>query len=131
MTAVQYNSCDSDEQSLLEDEEDPGIPFSTSNLEEDQELLELARHAARSHHQLRGIPYDESSHIDIYNDIKFSVVELKLPLGCECLDGLLSLPHEVDNLVSHISFSFLKWYSLKIAVRFLTITYAPLVSGNF
>ena len=66
---------------MIEDEDDTGIPFSSSNLEEDTELVELARHAARSHHLLKGIPYDESSPIDLYTDIKFSVVELKLPLG--------------------------------------------------
>jgi hypothetical protein len=65
----------------IDDEEDvDDLPFS-DNLEDDPQLLILARSAAQAHHELKGIFYDPSSGIDLYTEIKFSVVELKLPLG--------------------------------------------------
>ena len=97
---------------LAEGGEATGIPFSSSNLEEDTELVELARNAARSHHQLKGIPYDESTPIDLYTDIKFSVVELKLPLGRKCWVSCLS-----DTF--SIIFSLIAFFLVKCAVVFL------------
>jgi len=43
--------------------------------------LELAQHAARSLHQVKGVEYDESNVISMPDDVQISVVELKLPLG--------------------------------------------------
>jgi PDZ domain len=44
-------------------------------------LVDLALQAARSMHKLRGFEYDESNEINIASDIRFSVVDLSLPLG--------------------------------------------------
>jgi len=51
------------------------------SLEEDVRLVDLALQAARSMHKLRGFEYDESNEINIASDIRFSVVDLSLPLG--------------------------------------------------
>lgn len=52
-----------------------------SMLEDDARLLDLATQAAVSLHQIRGFEFDLAHTIDISRDIKFSVVDLKLPLG--------------------------------------------------
>lgn len=51
------------------------------SLEEDIRLVDLAVQAAMSVHRLNGYEFDTSHDIDIANDIKFSVVDLALPLG--------------------------------------------------
>jgi len=53
-------------------------------LEEDPRLLELAKQAALCIHEVQGAKYDESREVDIA-DIKFSVVELAIPLGSKCI----------------------------------------------
>jgi hypothetical protein len=53
------------------------------SLEDDPRLLELAKQAAQCMHEILGVRYDESHHVDI-GDIKFVVVELTLPLGSKC-----------------------------------------------
>jgi hypothetical protein len=57
---------------------------SSTALEEDPRLEELALHAVRSKHQLHDVVFDESVTIDIVNDIKFSLVRMALPLGSKC-----------------------------------------------
>ena len=54
-----------------------GMPFA----EKDPRLAQLAISAAKSLHQVQGVQYDDSEAIDMYKDVKLSVVELKLPLG--------------------------------------------------
>lgn len=65
--------------------EDPdildGFPFPLSTLDIDPDFSKLAIHAAHSKHHLRGVKFDTSYSMDMYADIKISVVELKLPLG--------------------------------------------------
>ncbi len=51
------------------------------SLEEDWRLVELAIEAARSLHRLRGCIFDDTHEIDFSRDIKFTVVDLELPLG--------------------------------------------------
>jgi hypothetical protein len=51
------------------------------SLEEDWRLVELAIEAARSLHRLRGCTFDDTHEIDFSRDIKFTVVDLELPLG--------------------------------------------------
>lgn len=55
-------------------------PTTTTPLEDDSRLVDLAVQAAVSAHRLQGVAYDRSE-IDIAADIKFSVVDLSLPLG--------------------------------------------------
>jgi hypothetical protein len=64
-------------------EPDTGIyTIETSpSLEEDIRLVDLAIQAAMSMHRLNGYEFDTSVEIDIANEIKFSVVDLTLPLG--------------------------------------------------
>ncbi|GAX25386.1 hypothetical protein FisN_5Lh483 [Fistulifera solaris] len=50
-------------------------------LDEDLRLVELAIEAARSLHRLRGCMFDDTHEIDFSRDIKFTVVDLELPLG--------------------------------------------------
>lgn len=52
-----------------------------TSLEEDGRLVDLAVQAAVSMHRLNGYEFDTSQEIDIASEIKFSVVDLKLPLG--------------------------------------------------
>lgn len=63
-----------------------GVIGSTSvapapSLEEDLRLVELAIEAARSIHRLRGCDFDDTYEIDVAKEIKFTVVDLELPLG--------------------------------------------------
>ena len=51
------------------------------SIEEDVRLVDLAAQAGKSSHKLQGYEIDPSYEIDIVNDIAFSVVDLKLPLG--------------------------------------------------
>lgn len=52
-----------------------------SMLEDDARLLDLATQAAMSLHRIHGLEFDLVHPIDISRDIKFSVVDLHLPLG--------------------------------------------------
>lgn len=54
---------------------------SARSLEEDSRLIDLAIQAAVSVHRLNGYEFDLSREVDIHNEIKFSVVDLVLPLG--------------------------------------------------
>jgi hypothetical protein len=78
--SLEYEDVDVDDCYLDDEEDEDDLPFS-DNLEDDPQLLILARSAAQAHHELKGVFYDPSSGIDLYTEIKFSVVELKLPLG--------------------------------------------------
>jgi hypothetical protein len=60
-----------------------GFPFPLSSLDTDPDFAKLAFLAARSVHQLRGVKFDQSYLLDMYSDLKVSVVELKIPLGCK------------------------------------------------
>ena len=51
------------------------------NLGSGGELVQLAMHAARTIHKLKGVEYDESMGIDMYNEVKKIHVTLGLPLG--------------------------------------------------
>jgi hypothetical protein len=51
------------------------------SLEEDLRLVDLAAQSARCMHRIRGHEFDETYNIDISRDIKFSVVDLDMPLG--------------------------------------------------
>lgn len=51
------------------------------SLEEDTRLVELASQAAKSMHRIKGYEFDETYSINFPRDIKFSVVDLKMPLG--------------------------------------------------
>lgn len=51
------------------------------SLEEDTRLMELAAQAAASWHELQGYVLDPNYEMNIVGDIKFSVVDLALPLG--------------------------------------------------
>jgi hypothetical protein len=75
-------------------------PFSFSRLDKDPRLAQLALHAARSLHQLQGVQYDDSVAIDMYTDVKISVVELKLPLGCKFEISCITAIHWTIHLSS-------------------------------
>lgn len=64
-----------------------GFPFPLSTLDKDPDFAKLAFHAAQSMHQLKGVKYNNTYPIDMYADIKISVVELKLPLGLILLEN--------------------------------------------
>ena len=70
-----------DTEASMEEEKRDGRIRPAPSLEEDARLVDLAVQAARSMHKLRGFEYDESNEIDIASDIRFSVVDLRLPLG--------------------------------------------------
>jgi hypothetical protein len=91
-------------------------PFSSSDLDGDTRVGELARNAARSFHQLKGLIYDESTVMDLYTDVKFSVVELKLPLGRKTMHRFICLV--LVPLVQHLTSSaqFLFFFSFLIVV---------------
>lgn len=61
--------------------EEPDDLESPPSLEEDLRLVDLAIQAARSAHRLQGYEFDETYDVNIVTDIKFSVVDLHLPLG--------------------------------------------------
>jgi hypothetical protein len=84
-------------------------PFSSSDLDGDSPVGELARNAARSFHQLQGCIYDES--IILRTDVKVSVVELKLPLGSKTMHQFICLVHLVQHLTSSAQFLFFFSYS--------------------
>jgi hypothetical protein len=54
---------------------------SSTLLEEDPRLEDLALHAVKSKHQMFDLVYDESVSFDAEKDIKFSLVKTMLPLG--------------------------------------------------
>ena len=63
-----------------EPEQEVAIETQTS-IEEDTRLVDLAMQAAVSMHRLNGYEFDMSRYVDINKEIKFSVVDLALPLG--------------------------------------------------
>ena len=70
----------------IDDAEQDPKRLSASDLDErDPRLGYLALNAARSKHQIRGVKFDESIQIDLLSEVKVSILELKLPLGCKCL----------------------------------------------
>jgi hypothetical protein len=82
------NSGSNSKESASQDDDDCDMeehddqPFSFNAVDKDPRLAKLAVHAARSFHQLHGVKYDESGvKIDMYSDVKISVLELTLPLG--------------------------------------------------
>ena len=46
-------------------------------------MLQQALAAARAIHHVQGVEYDETQEINVLTDIKFVVVTVSLPLGCE------------------------------------------------
>lgn len=60
-----------------------GFPFPVSSLNSDHEFVLLALFAAQAVHELQGVRFDDSYPLDMYEDLKISVVELKMPLGCK------------------------------------------------
>jgi hypothetical protein len=56
---------------------------STYQEEEDNYLQLQALAAARTIHDVKGMDYEEKNEIDVLSDIKFVVVTVSLPLGCE------------------------------------------------
>lgn len=56
---------------------------STFQEDEDSYLLQQALAAARAIHHVQGVEYDETQEINVLTDIKFVVVTVSLPLGCE------------------------------------------------
>jgi len=54
---------------------------SAPSLDEDSRLVDLAMQAAITMHRLNGYEFDSSRDVDINHEIKFSVVDLVLPLG--------------------------------------------------
>jgi hypothetical protein len=92
-----------------------GLPFSSTSMENDPRLAQLAIHAARSLHQLQGVRYDDSVAIDMVTDVKISIVELKLPLGCKfeisCMTAIhwtIIYPHSLSIELYSISVIFLE-----------------------
>ena len=59
----------------------------TMNFGRGHEFTQLAIHAARSVHKLKGFKYDESVVINMYKEVKTIHVTLELPLGSKFLDG--------------------------------------------
>eukprot|EP00804_Cyclotella_cryptica_P023504 CCRYP_012148-RA/>CCRYP_012148-RA protein AED:0.03 eAED:0.03 QI:1584/1/1/1/0.75/0.6/5/134/1047 len=73
--------------------------FTDSYAEEEEDeayLLQQALAAARAVHHIHDVEYDETKEIDVLTDIKFHVVNVKLPLG------LLFQEHEVGAWVSRV-----------------------------
>jgi hypothetical protein len=66
---------------VTEKDEYPDDLETPPSLEEDLRLVDLAVQAARSAHRLQGYEFDETYDVNIVTDIKFSVVDLHLPLG--------------------------------------------------
>ena len=58
---------------------------STLQEDEDSYLLQQALAGARAIHHVQGVEYDETQEINVLTDIKFVVVNVSLPLGCEYL----------------------------------------------
>lgn len=87
-------------QQKAEQEADPSSAVSTTTsstpLEEDPRLEELALHAVKSKHQMYDLIYDEKFPFDPERDIKFSLVKTKLPLGS----------------TSYLLFSLILWVSI-------------------
>lgn len=79
-------------------------------MDQDPRLIHLALQAAKSLHQLKGLQYDESIPVNMISDVKMSIVELKLPLGCKFLDafllGFMAFPPS-DSLPVCLRFLFL------------------------
>ena len=77
------------------------VPSKTYQEEEDNYLQLQALAAARTIHDVKGMDYDEKNEIDILSDIKFVVVAVSLPLGCEyqhfCSLFLLSFSSRITN----------------------------------
>jgi hypothetical protein len=74
---------------------------STYQEEEDNYLQLQALAAARTIHDVKGMDYNEKNEIDVLSDIKFVVVAVSLPLGCEyqhfCSLFLLSFSSRITN----------------------------------
>jgi hypothetical protein len=58
----------------------PEVSHSQS-LEDDSRFLDLALQAAISIHHIKGYEYNTKYEMDVINDVRFSVVDLTLPLG--------------------------------------------------
>jgi hypothetical protein len=56
---------------------------STFPEDEDSFMFQQALAAARAIHHVQGIEFDETQDINVLTDIKFLVVTVALPLGCE------------------------------------------------
>jgi len=54
---------------------------SAPSLDQDLRLIQLATESARSFHKMHGYEFDETKEVDIMNDIKFVVADMKLPMG--------------------------------------------------
>ncbi|KAL7580796.1 hypothetical protein ACA910_001074 [Epithemia clementina (nom. ined.)] len=53
----------------------------SSSSDQDSRLAQLATEAARMFHKMHGYEFDDTKDVDVLNDIKFVVVELRLPMG--------------------------------------------------
>lgn len=73
--------------------------------DEDSYLLQQALAAARAIHHIQGVEYDEAQEINVLSDIKFVVVTVSLPLGCEC-----HVPCHILFLFNYLCISNLKFY---------------------
>lgn len=51
--------------------------------DEDGYLLQQALLAARAIHHVQGVEFDETQELNVLTDVKFVVVTVSLPLGCE------------------------------------------------
>lgn len=66
---------------------------STADEDEDEAyLLQQALAAARAVHHIHDVEFDETKEIDVLTDVKFHVVNVKLPLGRKFVSLLLYLP---------------------------------------
>lgn len=69
--------------------------FDEPNVDEDEDeayLLQQALAAARAVHHIHDVEFDETKEIDVLTDVKFHVVNVKLPLGRKFVSLLLYLP---------------------------------------
>ena len=75
-------------------------------MDRDPRIMRLALYAAKSYHQIQGLQYDESILIDMFNDVKMSVVEMKLPLGCKSVCRVDAFNYYYFVLALHMILSF-------------------------
>ena len=75
--SIVENTTDGGSESI---DQGPDVSRSQS-LEDDSRFLDLALQAAISMHHIKGYEYNTKYEMDIINDVRFSVVDLTLPLG--------------------------------------------------
>jgi hypothetical protein len=67
--------------SIVDQDSAKAVTFSAPLLENDRRLVDLALETALSWHRMKGHTVDSAYELNIVDDIKFIVVDLKLPLG--------------------------------------------------